>query len=382
MLHKPNEWGDKKYGGYLNNSLENKELITGLGVNNDHKVSSLANLYYAINYTSSIKFVVNNDVLDFILNNKDVLFKDYYENDGLTNEKVTDNVLRDQVSLEVAKAYLNKTFYLNTYADWRGRIYCNSFYLSYQGSDLSLALLQFYDGELINEQGLYFLKVYGANLYDDNNISRSLLSNRIKWVDDNESNIINMNMNINFLMKADSRFAFIAFCLAYRNYLQNKKVHLPIFLDATASGIQHIAALLQDEELAKKVNLISNEEDKVMDIYSEMIGPVHQYIKEEVEKNPSDYKLGLIKINRKQTKPCIMTISYNVTVRGVADQLTNSVEKIKLDNLKKSEINKFKNYILPIQTEGINSDLDLSYISNNIDIKQEDIDLDYNLINN
>jgi len=33
-------------------------------------------------------------------------------------------------------------------------------------------------------------------------------------------------------------------------------VKLPVFLDATCSGIQHFAALLQDFELGSKVNLI------------------------------------------------------------------------------------------------------------------------------
>ena len=85
-------------------------------------------MYDAINYTSSIKFTVNSEVLDFINNHKEIIFNDYYTNDGLSENKVTDNVLRNQVTLQVAKAYLGKMFYLNTYADFRGRVYTNSFY--------------------------------------------------------------------------------------------------------------------------------------------------------------------------------------------------------------------------------------------------------------
>jgi hypothetical protein len=45
-------------------------------------------------------------------------------------------------------------------------------------------------------------------------------------VERNEDKIL--NMDIEFILRADSRFAFIAFCLAYRNYKAGKKVHLPI----------------------------------------------------------------------------------------------------------------------------------------------------------
>ena len=70
-------------------------------------------------------------------------------------------------------------------------------------------------------------------------------------------------MDINFILRADSRFDFIAFCLAYKRYKTGKKVHLPIFLDATCSGIQHFSTILKDIELAKSVNVISDTTDRV-----------------------------------------------------------------------------------------------------------------------
>jgi DNA-directed RNA polymerase len=80
--------------------------------------------------------------------------------------------LRDLVALEVAKTYRNIPFYLNTFADWRGRIYTFSFFLSYQSSDLSLSLINFYEGEILNERGIHYLSIYGANLYDENGMSK------------------------------------------------------------------------------------------------------------------------------------------------------------------------------------------------------------------
>jgi len=62
---------------------------------------------------------------------------------------------------------------------------------------------------------------------------------------------------LNLLKKAESKFLFAAFCLTLKNFHDdpNYKVNLPVFLDATGSGIKHLATLLLDKELAKKVNL-------------------------------------------------------------------------------------------------------------------------------
>jgi len=148
MISLPEKWSYTKYGGYLNNSIEKNDLISGLGTNNSHKVKSLKNLYNAINYLSSIKLRVNTEVLDFILKNKDIIFNDYYKT--INTEKIKDKILRDFVTLEKAKTFYNIPFYLNAFADWRGRIYTHSYYLSYQGSDLSLALIYFDEGQYIS----------------------------------------------------------------------------------------------------------------------------------------------------------------------------------------------------------------------------------------
>jgi len=298
MLCRPNEWSDNESGGYLNNEYLENSLITGVGINNSHEIKNLNNLYKAINYTSSIKFSVNSEALDFILKNKDILFKDYYDTTDLS--EIKDYILRDTVTLEVAKTYRNIPFYLNTYADWRLRIYTHSFYLSYQSSDISLSLINFYEGETLDEIGINYLCIYGANLYDENNMSKEPYGKRIKWVLDNEDKIL--DLDIDFILKADSRFTFLAFCLAYRNYKNNEKVYLPISLDATSSALQFFSALLLDEELAKAVNVISNKVDKVNDIYTEMLEPINENIENFVKDNPEFKNLNKLNLTRKNVK--------------------------------------------------------------------------------
>jgi len=50
-------------------------------------------------------------------------------------------------------------------------------------------------------------------------------------------------------------------------------------------------------------------------------------LKELSNENPKYYKLGMVKLNRKLIKPSIMTRTYNVTVKGVCEQLISSFEK-------------------------------------------------------
>jgi DNA-directed RNA polymerase len=59
---------------------------------------------------------------------------------------------------------------------------------------------------------------------------------------------------LNLLKKLKVKFYFLHFCLTLKNFHDdfNYRVKLPVFLDATCFGIQHLATLLLDKELAKK----------------------------------------------------------------------------------------------------------------------------------
>jgi DNA-directed RNA polymerase len=58
-------------------------------------------------------------------------------------QKINLTKLNIEITLKIVSKYKNLPFYLPTNADWRGRIYTSSFFLSYQGSDFSNALIQF-----------------------------------------------------------------------------------------------------------------------------------------------------------------------------------------------------------------------------------------------
>ena len=112
---------------------------------------------------NSIKFRINNDLLNFVLSEEGKFL--------LNNDKNVE--IQQSIILKIATFYKDTYFYLPTHADWRGRIYTHSMFITYQGSDLSSSLLLFDKGEILNNEGRYYLYIYGANAYNENNISKA-----------------------------------------------------------------------------------------------------------------------------------------------------------------------------------------------------------------
>jgi DNA-directed RNA polymerase len=191
-------------------------------------------------------------------------------------------------------------------------------------------------------------------------------------------------MDIDFIMKADQRFTFISFCFAYINYKKNEKVHLPISMDSTASALQMFSALLLDDELAKSVNVIPDNNDRVCDIYTEMLEPINENIINYVKENPEYKNLELIKLKRKNVKTPLMTISYNSSAHGRSLQLASTFKKIKIEdikNLNKNELISISNQISKPFNFNNESDYNLDLKDYNTD-ENNYFDYSFNLENN
>jgi hypothetical protein len=317
MICKPVKWSDKIFGGFLENSDLQKPIITG-STYHGHRINNLKKLYNAINYLNNIQFSINTSLFDYITNEGKFLIENIKDNDSK-------NYINSIITLNIANIYSGIPFYLNTLADWRGRLYTQSFYLNYQGSDLSIALLELCKGEPLNEKGIYYLYIYAANCYGVDDLNKKTFDERYEWVLTNKNKIIEMDKD--FILKADSPFLFTAISLVLKNLHNNPQyeVKLPLFLDATCSGCQHFAGLLLDFNLASEVNLIKN--SKVKDFYQKLIPSINKAINIYGTENPTHYSnLMHVKLTRNELKSVIMTKSYNVTTYGIKGQLLGKFE--------------------------------------------------------
>ena len=141
-----------------------------------------------------------------------------------------------------------------------------------------------------------------------------------------------LQMKPEFILKAENKFVFTAFCIVMikLNIDPKYKVRLPVFLDATCSGIQHLAAIMRDIQLASNVNLIPQDDNhKVADIYNSLREPINELIREEGRNNYLYSNLMYVDLQRNDIKSPIMTKTYNVTLLGIKDQLAARFKKVK-----------------------------------------------------
>jgi hypothetical protein len=311
------------------------------------------NIFDTINYLNQIKFRINIDVLKYLVeewkNKESKLFK------GLNIYKEIDKDLKKKDKLEIvshnskhwnmkniinlAMLYSNTSFYLPTFADFRGRMYPLCHYLSYQGSDISRSLLMFdptYHEEL-NEKGLDYLKVYLANLIG---ISDKTWNEKIIWVSENLKGIVKMfkgdkdKFYNEYVNKVKEPFQFISILMGFIKILRDRDnkikciINNPILFDASCSGIQHLSAMTRDVEMARKVNIIPEKEldnaDKMIILDKSKAQDFYQYATTLIQLNldtSSSDNLKNIKLTRNMIKLSVMTIPYNISLIGLSEQL-------------------------------------------------------------
>lgn len=122
---------------------------------NKYRTSELQGLVRTITSLNNVEFKINkaayNIFMEEWVNPNSLLFKGFNKylkiDDGaaVKSEKMAHNSRYWQYfnTLKIAGTYIDHVIYFPTFADFRGRIYTYSGYLTYQGSDLARALLLF-----------------------------------------------------------------------------------------------------------------------------------------------------------------------------------------------------------------------------------------------
>jgi hypothetical protein len=382
MIVKPNEFNKENIGGFLLNDEMYTEspIIQNLLLSKNAEIDDKNIIYDTINNLSSIGYKINKDVYNFILENNDKYkltlinskhkLEDKKEKLGKyqLNELTAFKSKRfvDESILNIADCYKDvNEFFIPVRIDYRGRVYCNTSYLNYQGTELAKSLLMFSKGEKIdgnNYMTIDYLKIYGANCFG-NKLNKESATNRINWVNENHDNILKFENGI-LIEKAESKLLFLAFCFEYRKfhfeYYSEKGyfyTHLPIQLDGTCNGLQHISMLGLDKDLNKLLNIKeSTVDDKPEDFYSIIANLINGTLNFNLDKEKKKKIPDLIKIEayerllnlelfRNIIKKTIMTLPYNATKLQGIKYLREGFEfdKViyinKLTNISTSEYN-------------------------------------------
>jgi DNA-directed RNA polymerase len=97
------------------------------------------------------------------------------------------------------------------------------------------------------------------------------------------------------------------------------RVHLPINIDATCSGIQHLSGMGLDPVGGKATNLMDT--GKREDLYSEVAEAVKQIVARDAASGIEAAHLWIGHVSRATVKRAVMTTPYGVTEMGIRDQL-------------------------------------------------------------
>lgn len=93
---------------------------------------------------------------------------------------------------------------------------------------------------------------------------------------------------------ADDKFLFLSFCIEMKrfdDFLNNENAHefktyLPIQLDGTCNGFQHLALLSNETDLFAPLNFIeSNKNEDPNDLYNHILDNLNVYIEDKRQKN-------------------------------------------------------------------------------------------------
>lgn len=281
MIVKPKTFTDKSLGGYLCNDVEitDQILIDKVAYLKNSSINDNNIIYDMINNLSSTPFKINKELLDFV-----VMYGESYgmivstdlEHKFENIEKKT-NYHKKQIKAHNSKILLQENIleiaylledmpaiYFPVRLDQRGRTYPSPHFLNYQSDDLAKALLLFSDPAVIhrnNTIAIEYLKVYGANCFG-HGLDKKSFNKIISWVNDNIHDIINY-VNGVLLNKSKNKALFLAFCMEFKRFyefysndiLSEFKTYLPVQLDATCNGFQHLALLSNEKKLFGELNL-------------------------------------------------------------------------------------------------------------------------------
>ena len=246
--------------------------------------------------------------------------------------------------LELARTFTKApAIYFPHNLDFRGRVYPIPSLLQPQGDDLAKGLLVFAQGKPLGERGAYWLAIHGANCLDvtdgrtGTKLSKLSIDERVRWIEEHSERIERVAQDPfsdPWWTEADAPIQFLAFCFEWGGYAALRRegrgheyvCALPVAMDGTCNGIQHLSAMLQDADGGRSVNLTA--EKRPQDFYQDLANGVLDRLRAAAPGNELA-RLWLGRdglVNRKLAKGPGMTFSYGAKQFGFAGRLEEELE--------------------------------------------------------
>lgn len=374
MICPPKEYSkgknNVKLGGYLLNDVKYAEgvFIKKEGYGKPTTLKDKNIILDLINGLSRTPYKVNTDTLNFvykygvekgiiintetediknILNNP---YKSTSKREARQHRSIVSRIKLEMNVLSIAELYSDLEIFFPVRMDNRTRNYCITDYFDYQKNDLAKGLISFSkpgmwyktDSDIIK-----YFKGFGANMFGDN-LDKKSLNHRVNWVEENSERILSFENN-DIVNKAENKTCFVSFCFEYRRFVEYMSNHesnvfysyLPIQLDATCNGYQHLSLLTREKNFFNVLNLASStHDDDPDDFYTYILNLTIAFMKHEkntlstienksntqLKQLQSYIKLLKVVFDRSMVKKTIMTKSYNASIPTQVSQLIMNLD--------------------------------------------------------
>ncbi len=248
-----------------------------------------------------------------------------YALDAEVSEEDAGSIMRIAAHRRLAA---EEAFYLPTCMDFRGRVYYRTTWVSPQSGDLGKSLLCFPpSGRAVEGEAYDALVMHLSGLFGGpDKIDKAPLSVRRQWA---MHHLTLPGRTDSWLPQADKPLTLSAHLDLWFNAEADR---IPVQLDGTCNGLQHLSALFRDEEGAKHVNLVrSTLEERPADIYGVVAGIVNEDMPEAwaIGDGLVAWKRRLrdagVQVNRKLTKGPVMVLPYGGTREAVRLSVKSAV---------------------------------------------------------
>ncbi len=351
MLCEPNDWTKDFKGGYLTNDLRKLTRLIRTRIPRRCLLLQDSKALVMLNLLQKVPYRINHRVLElanFCMEHRITVGKfraeeptppppkpepweTASEEDKLSyrrmrteiedqNSALAQKNYRTTEALYVANKYKKDTFWIPWSFDFRGRVYPIPTSLSPQGTDFDKSLIYFMEEGPVNE---WWLAFQVATTYG---LDKAPMNERITWANNNHEFLSRIaddpEGTISEWSTVEEPWCFIAAVLEYDQCVikgTKKTSGLPVSVDATCSGLQHLSALALDRTAAEMVNVVPT--DKPSDGYK----IVAEKAKEILPKHLHNH------ITRKVTKRTVMTTPYGVTENSARDYIRQELKGIELE---------------------------------------------------
>tara|TARA_R110000772_G_scaffold2930_2_gene10832 strand:+ start:1161 stop:3164 length:2004 start_codon:yes stop_codon:yes gene_type:complete len=211
-----------------------------------------------------------------------------------TSTKAKSKAIEMKFVIAKMNAIGDRDFFQMVECDYRGRVYYTEPFLNFQGSDVSKGLFEFASSKAMDTEGYKWLCIHTACSYNQSyelgelptwvtadyktylqdeglstiSVDKMTLKDRELWTLNNLTWINQLADGQSFRLEAEKPVSFLACCLDVSGYCKSKASgvdhfsNLPIPIDGSNNGWQHLAAISKDKQAGELVSIMPNDIQK------------------------------------------------------------------------------------------------------------------------